>query len=111
MAIKKKHYTRKSSVQSCLLFLGADWADVYYTREERNKKSNRAGNRSKLYDTLSNAEILDWAKHLYKKKLVENHPDKFKNKKKQEEVCRELGEAYETIKGKLRSRSICFGKE
>lgn len=97
---------RKKSINHCLLVLGADVKEVYFDHNIQKKVNPRckllnpcnATPRS-IYDDLSCAEMLDWAKHLYIESLKKYHPDLHpENPRLYTEICQELGKAYEHAK-------------
>ena len=84
---------RKKSINHCLWALGADWDEVYKI-DPKHKNCIQTG-KPTIYNLYQRSELSDWAKHLYRQALIENHPDKHpENVRLYTEICQELGKVY-----------------
>jgi len=93
LPMQQRH--RAKSIQAHLVALGAPYDEVYVT----------SNNPKKLFDTMSKAEVIGWAEYLYKKRMMEWHPDKHPGEKERyTRMCQELGEEFQMLIIKLARR-------
>ena len=93
--VKQTPNRRLSSINACLLVLGAPKKEVYRNTNSRRPKMPCRASRLTLYTQFSRQELFDWATHLYREALKKLHPDHHReNEKYYTQRCQELGEAY-----------------
>ena len=113
--IKRKiqnYYLHRKSLNACLVVLGADPKEVYFSNNITGKQKPlsklnnpcEATSRS-IYDTLQIEEMRGWVDYLYIESLKKYHPDKHpENVRFYTEICQELSKAYSQAKNILNRR-------
>ena len=73
--ISRRNYKLRTSVQSCLVILGADPAEVYQPRSIGINRSCCSYGKL-IHQRFSKAELLDWGRNLWKQAIYNAHPDR-----------------------------------
>lgn len=91
----------KTSINACLLALGAPQSEAYNRNRKLKTIPNEHGTviRRSLYNHLAPAELMDWASYLYRDSISKFHPDRHvDNKDFYEKKTLQINVAFARIK-------------